>query len=298
MAAGAVQHLQDASGTLVKRVTEHNLTLVAAGVAFYAFLAFVPTIIIVVSVYGRIAPTSDIEQQVHSFARALPSEVERFIESQITVVSRADATGVSVTLVVALLIALWSASGGMAALMTGIRVAIGGREPETFLRKRGTALLVTIGAVVLLVVIVFLVAALPPLLSDLGFGGGGKVVANVLRWPLLLLLNTIGLGVIYHIVGDRSRSAWLGVVTPGSVTGAVVWLIASGVFAFYTANFSRYSRTYGTLTSIIVVLLWLYLSALSVLLGAEIDGLLAARRQPSGAPERTDAATVSTSLST
>jgi membrane protein len=258
---------------LQKRISEHNLTLVSAGVAFYAFLAFIPALIIVVSVYGRIAEPHDIKRQIHDFASALPGAVERFIASQISAVSKAGAAGVSITLIVALLIALWSASGGMAALITGIRVALGNDEPEGFAKKRLRAIALTIAAVALLCVIVFLVAALPTLVSDAGWGTAGRVAVNVSRWPLLLALMAISLGVIYRLAGDQPRRSWLGVITPGAIIGALVWLLASGGFAVYTANFARYSKAYGTLASLVVVVLWLYLSALAVLLGAETDGL-------------------------
>jgi membrane protein len=284
--------------TLPKRVSEHNLTLVSAGVAFYAFLAFIPTLIIVVSVYGRVAEPRDIKRQVHNFASALPGEVERFIQSQISAVSKADTAGVSITLVVAFLIALWSASGAMASLMSGIRVALGEDEPEGFVKKRLKAILLTLGAVVLLSVIVFLVAPLPSLIADAGLATEGRVVVNVLRWPVLLFLMAASLGAVYRLGGDRPRTVWLGVITPGAIAGALVWLLASGGFAVYTANFARYSRTYGTLASIVVVLLWLYLSALAVLLGAEVDGIEAPRGQARPEPAPTAAAQASTSVRT
>lgn len=283
---------------LARRMRDHNLTLVSAGIAFYAFLAFVPSVIIGVALYGRVSEPSDINEQVHNLARALPKEVERFIESQITSVSKADPAGFSLTLVVALLIALWSASGGMAALLTGIRVALGGEEPEGFLRKRAKALGLTLAALVLLGVVVFLLAPLPALIADTGLATEGRIVVNVLRWPVLLFLMAFSLGVAYRAAGSRDRRTHLGVITRGAIVGALVWLAGSGAFSFYTANFSRYSRRYGTLASIVVVLLWLYLGALAVLIGAEVDGMATPDAQLDDAPERAAAAQTSTSVST
>jgi membrane protein len=257
---------------LPKRISEHNLTLVSAGVAFYAFLAFIPALIVFVSVYGLVADPSDIERQVHGVVNALPAEVEHFIDFQLTSIAKSGPTSVSITLAVALLIALWSASGGIAALLVGIRVALGYTTPLGYVKKRGKALAVTGGAVVILIIVVFIVAALPPLIGDTGLPIEGRVVLNALRWPILLVVMVIGLGALYRIAGEGRRDAWLGVVTPGTVVAAVAWVLASAGFSVYTANFARYSKTYGTLASIVVVLLWLYLSAFSVLLGAEIDG--------------------------
>jgi membrane protein len=255
-----------------ERLREHNLTLVAAGVGFYAFLAFVPALIVIVTIYGLIADESDIRRQVRDFAGALPDEVQQFIQQQITSIGSAGGAGVSITLLIAIAIALWSASGGMAALVTGINVARDQAQPKSFVKKRGKALALTFGAIVLLIVMMFLIAALPSIIADAGFGTAGRVVFNILRFPVLAVVMVFGLGVLYRVAVEQPKEARFGVVTPGTLVATLLWLIASGLFAVYTANFASYSKTYGSLASIVVVLLWLYLSALAVLIGAEVDG--------------------------
>jgi membrane protein len=269
---GALRRVKEESRPILSRLRDHNLPLVSAGVAFYAFLAFVPTLIVVVTVYGSVMDTKDVRHQVHSFASALPHEVERFIQSQVTRIARADTTGLSITLVAAILVALWSASGGMAALVAGINVARGQQHALGFVAKRVKALLLTLGAVVLLAMMMFLIAALPPLMADVGLATGGRVVLNVLRWPFLAVVMIAGIGVLYRISVDEPAPARFGIVTRGTIVATLAWLLASGLFSVYTANFSRYSKTYGSLSSIVVVLLWLYLSVLAVLIGAEVDG--------------------------
>ena len=118
----------------------------------------------------------------------------------------------------------------------------------------------------------FLIAALPSILADAGLGTAGRVVLNVLRWPLLAIVMVFALGVLYRVAVQEPKQARFGVVTPGTLVATLLWLVLSGLFAVYTANFASYSKTYGSLASIVVVLLWLYLSALAVLIGAEIDG--------------------------
>ena len=140
--AGAAKQIAQ---QLPGRLREHNLTLVSAGVAFYAFLAFVPALIVIVTVYGRIAKPSDIQRQVRDFAKALPDEVQKFIQQQITSIDSASPAGVSITLLIAVAIALWSASGGVAALVTGVNVARDQTEPKSFVKKRGKALALTLG---------------------------------------------------------------------------------------------------------------------------------------------------------
>jgi membrane protein len=266
-----VQKITFVGKALPKRLREHNLTLVAAGVAFYAFLAFVPTLIAVVSVYGLVADPDDVASQVDDFASALPDEVESFIEFQLTSIAEANRTGVSITLAVSLAIALWSASGGMAALITGVHVAQEQDEPKSFVVKRGKALALTIAAVILLAIVVFIVAVLPGIVDD--FGDAGRTAIAVLRWPLLALVMLFGIGSLYRLAVKGSRRGRLGVFTPGTIVAALGWLAVSGLFAVYTANFASYSKTYGSLATIVVLLLWLFLSALVILVGAEVDSI-------------------------
>ena len=260
---------------LMPRMREHNLTLVAAGVAFYAFLAFVPALIAFISVYGLVADPDDVAEQVEDFASALPQEVQDFLAFQLTSIASANGAGVSFTLLIAVALALWSASGGMAALITGIHVAHEHEEPKSFVAKRGKALLLTLGAIVFLGIVIFVIAAVPPLLSDAGLGTAGRITFGILRWPILGAVMIIGIGLLYRFATGGDGRGWLGVVTPGAVVAMIGWLIVSGLFAVYTANFASYSKTYGALASIIVILLWLWLSSLLVLIGAEVDGLVA-----------------------
>jgi membrane protein len=264
--------MRSASSGLASRVREHNLTLVAAGVAFYAFLAFVPALVAFISIYGLVADPKDVTRQVQDIASALPKEVQDFLVFQLTSITNANRAGVSITLVVAIALALWSASGGMAALITGIHVAHEHDEPRSFATRRGKALLLTLAAIVFLGIVIFVITALPPLLSNAGLGTAGRIVFGVLRWPLLAVVMVAGIGFLYHWSLKESPDGWLGIVTPGTMVATVGWLIVSALFAVYTANFSSYSRTYGALASIVVVLLWLWLSSLLVLLGAEVDG--------------------------
>jgi len=266
------------------RVRQHNLTLVAAGVAFYAFLAFVPALVAFISIYGLVANPADVTRQVQDVASALPKEVQDFLVFQLTSITNASRAGVSLTLVIAVVLALWSASGGMAALITGIHVAHEHDQPTGFVARRGKAVLLTIAAIAFLGVIVFVITALPPLLSDAGLGTAGRVALGVLRWPILAVVMVLGVGLLYRLSLSGRRPGWLGVVTPGAVVATLGWLVVSALFAVYTANFSSYSRTYGALASIVVVLLWLWLSSLFVLLGAEVDGLVEASSSERRAP--------------
>ena len=159
----------------------------------------------------------------------------------------------------------------MAALITGINVADEARRNRRVsFSSVGRHSAVTLGAIVFLVIVVFLIAALPPLTSDAG--DAGRIALQILRWPILAVVMLVGIGLLYRFSTPERIPGWLGVVTVGTVVAMVGWLVGRALFAVYAANFASYSKTYGTLASIVVLLLWLWLSSLLVLVGAEFDG--------------------------
>ena len=269
---GSVKRASGVVSQISARVGEHNLTLVAAGVAFYAFLALVPALIAFVSVYGLVADESDVIRQVEDLGSSLPEEVRNFLVYQLTQIVDASSAGVSIAALIAIALALWSASSGMAALVTGIHIARERDEPKGFVAKRGKALGLTLGAIVVLGVVLFVIVAVPALIRDAGLGSSGQVVFEVLRWPFLAAVMVVAIALLYRFSVGDNPSRWLGFVSPGAIVAMGGWVVASGLFAVYTANFASYGKTYGALASIVIVLLWLWLSSLVVLAGAEVDG--------------------------
>ena len=269
---GAVKRASELGSQISERVREHNLTLVAAGVAFYAFLALIPALVAFVSVYGLVADESDVIRQVEDLGSSLPEEVREFLVYQLSQIVNASSTGVSIAALIAIALALWSASSGMAALVTGIHIARERDEPKGFVAKRGKALGLTLGAIVVLGVVLFVIVAVPPLIRDAGLGDVGRAAFEVLRWPFLAAVMVVAIASLYRFSVGADPNLWLGLVSPGAVVAMGGWIVASGLFAVYTANFSSYGKTYGALASIVVVLLWLWLSSLVVLAGAEVDG--------------------------
>jgi membrane protein len=269
---GAVAGVKSIASKLPKRIREHNLTLVAAGVAFYAFLALVPTLIAVVSIYGLVANPDDVKRLVDDVGSSLPAEVQNFLVFQLTSIVNANHAGVTTATVVAIALALWSASGGMAALITAIHVAYEAEEPKGFVLKRGKAFLLTLAAIVFLGAVAFLVVAVRPLLDHADLGTAGRVALQIVGWLVLAALALVGIGLLYRFAVRDSPRGRLGFLTLGTVLAMALWLVVSGLFAAYTANFASYGKTYGALASIVVLLIWLWLSSLVVLIGAEIDG--------------------------
>jgi membrane protein len=250
-----------------------RVSLLAAGVAFYLFLALVPAIALAVSVYGLVASPSDIRSFAQDSLSAAPREVRDLVTAQLEKVSRSGNAETGLGAVLAGLLALWSASSGMNQLVGALNVAFDEEDRRKFVRKRALALLLTMGAVVFGAVAIALIAVLPSALADTELGRPARWTIGVLRWPVLALGMLGALAVLYRIAPDREDARWKW-VTPGAAVAVVVWLAGSALFSIYAANFGRFQATYGSLASIVVMLLWLLLTAYVVILGAELDAEL------------------------
>jgi membrane protein len=246
-----------------------QVPLLAAGVAFYAFLAIFPALIAIVSIYGLFADPSTIANQLNSLTAALPDEAAQIITDQVTTLSSRRQT-LGISLILAVLIALWSASAGTSNLLTAINVAYDEEQKRGFVKKRLMSLGLTLAAIVFMVIILGLVAVLPPLLKA-AFGTGAlRWVLQILGWLVMVILVAIGLAILYRLGPDRDapRMRWVSV---GAVVATLVWLIASIGFSIYTSTFGNYAKTYGVFAGVVVLLFWLWFTMYAILLGAEIN---------------------------
>lgn len=249
---------------------DHNVSLLAAGVAYYAFLAIFPALIAAVLVYGLVSSPAEVERQVASFGQALPAEAERLLTQQMRSIAAGSEGALGAGVVVAVALALFSASGGMQGLMTALNVVYRERETRNLIKVRGTALLLTLGAIAFFLFSVGLVGVLPVVLDAVQLGNIAEVLVLALRWLGLLLAFPVALAVLFRYGPDRDnpRFSWLGA---GALVATVIWLLVSVGFAVYVDNFGSYGKTYGTLAGVVVLLLWLYFSAYAVLFGAEVN---------------------------
>jgi membrane protein len=251
-------------------VKEDNVTLLAAGVAFYAMLAIFPAIIAVVTIYGMVADPAQVESQIGELAKSLPAGADQLLTEQLKSVTSAGRQSLSIGLVVSLLAVLWTASGGVQGLVKGLNLVYDEKESRGFLKLRGLSLLLTLGAILLAVVAIALVAVFPAVVGDLGLGQAGELAASIARWVVLALLVLSAFAVLYRYAPDRANPRWRW-VSGGAVVALVLWLLGSIGFSWYVESFGKYNQTYGALAAVIILLLWLFLSAFVVLLGAEFD---------------------------
>ena len=251
-------------------VKDDNVALLAAGVAFYAMLAIFPAIIALVTVYGMVADPNQVESQVGEFAKSLPSGADQLLTQQLQNVANAGRRSLSIGLVVSLLAVLWSASSGVQGLIKGLNVVYDERETRGFFKLRALSLLLTLGAIVVAVVALALITVFPAVVDNLGLGRAGELAASIARWVVLALLMLFALAVLYRFAPDRANPRWRW-VSSGAVVALLLWLLGSIGFSWYVDNFGKYNQTYGALAAVIILLLWLFLSAFAVLLGAELD---------------------------
>lgn len=248
--------------------SKDNVSMLAGGVAFFGFLAVIPALIALVSLYGLVADPTEVAATIEGLSEALPASAQQLVADQIGSVVSAGTGSLTTGLVISVLAALFSASSGTQNLMAAINIAYDETESRGAVKLRALALGLTVGAIVFVVVAIVLVAVAPIVLDALGTVG--RILGQVVRWVLLVGLVVLGLAAVYRIAPDRDapRLRW---VTPGSGIATVLWVVGSVAFSFYVDNFGSYNKTYGTLAGIVVFLLWLYLTSYIVLLGAEIN---------------------------
>ena len=255
----------------LKEATKDAVPLLAAGVAFYAFLAMVPTLIALVMIYGLVTDDeAAVAEQVESFGSVLPTEAEQLLTGQMESLVRTSDRALGIGLIVALLLALWSASSGINNLIKALNVAYDKKVTRSFVKSRLLALGLTIGAILFMVLAVALVAALPVVLDALDMPGWVKALVQGGRWLGLVVAVLVALAVLYRLGPDRDapKFRW---VSRGAVVATVLWVLGSLGFSIYVDNFGSYGKTYGTLAGVVILLLWLWLSSYAALLGAEVN---------------------------
>jgi membrane protein len=251
-------------------ISDQNLFLIAGGVTYAVLLALFPGLATLVSLYGLAFDASQIEKQVAALSGVLPPQTQELLSVQLHSLVESSNGALGFAAVIGLLLALWSASRGMSGLITAINIAYEEKERRSFLRFNLLALGLTLGLVVGGILAIALIAVLPAAVRFLAVGSATKWLLLLVQWPLLIVIVLGGLAVLYRFGPDRDKPQWRW-VSPGAITATALWIVASIGFTVYVANFNSYDKTYGSLGGVVILLTWLYLSALMVLLGAVIN---------------------------
>ena len=256
------------------RVTRHNAPIFAAGVAFFAFLALIPALTGIIGVYGLVSNPDDITRQLTDALESAPESTREFLVDQMASIAGGSGGALGLSVAISIVLALFSASGAVANLIKSLNVAYELEETRKPWTLRGLAIGLMLGGIVLLSIVTFLMAALPPLLDEVGLGDAASLILNTLRFPILAAIMAVGLSVLYRLGPDhRGNDKPLAprLITTGGIVATLLFVLLSALFSFYTANLGSYGETYGPLATIVVLLLWFQLSALAVIVGAEVD---------------------------
>jgi membrane protein len=264
---------KDVAVRVKAQMKSDDVPLLAAGVAFFALLALVPALAALVSLYGLVADPADIERNIEDVLAAAPQEVRDLVTSQLDSIVDSSPSGLKVGAIVGLVVALWSASSGVKHLIGAVNLAYDEEETRGFVKLRGLSLVMTVAGIAVMALAVAGLVVLPHALDDQGTVGLARALLLVVRWPVFAVLGLVGLALIYRYAPDRDAPQWRW-VSPGAVFAVVVWVIASVLFSLYTANFGQYNETYGALGAVVVVMLWLFITAYVVITGAEINAEL------------------------
>ena len=262
---------------IIDRMGADNLSLVAAGVAFYGFLALFPAVAATVAVFGLVADPFIVERQLVDLSGFLPQSAIDLLVSAVHSVAEKPRGQLGVTFGVSVAIALWSARAGITSLMTGLDIAYRVRELRTFVAQTTIGLALTLGGVVVAAVLVATIAVLPAIYAaapSLFAQIAGDKIAWA-RWPILVFEMAVSLAIIYRIGPSRPLPGWR-LFSIGTLVATMLWLISSCAFSLYVGAFGSYDATYGSLAGAVVMMLWLWASSLAVLVGATVDAVLTA----------------------
>ncbi len=271
----------------LKQFTVDELTDRAAALTYYGVQAIFPGLLVLVSILGLLGKSTT-DTLITNLGQITPGSVSSFMKTVIANAQKQQATA-SLAGILGLLLALWSASGYVAAFMRAANRVYGLPEGRPIWKTAPVRLAVTLFTVVCLVaglVIVIVTGAVADRVGKtLGIGSTALTVWEIAKWPVLLVLFMLMLAVLYWATPNVRQHGFRW-VSPGAIVAVIIWLIASGLFAVYVANFSSYNKTYGALAGVIIFLIWLWISNLAILLGLEVDAELDHQRAiEQGVPE-------------
>lgn len=254
----------------VDETIEDDVTGLAAQLAYYFFLALFPALLFLVALASFFPPQQLMPQILDALARFAPQEVLTIVRSQLTAISKGQNTGL---LTVGFLGTLWSTSSAIAGIIDTLNHAYEITETRSWWKVRLVAIALTFGVGLFVLTSFALVIVGPslagPIAGWLGLGGAFSIAWKIAQWPIVFALVVTGIGLIYYFGPDaEQRWEW---ITPGSLLATILWFAASLAFRFYVTNFGNYNATYGAIGGVIVAMLWLYISGLSILIGAELN---------------------------
>ena len=253
-----------------KSISADNISLLAAGVAFYMLLAIFPALVFIVAMFGLLTDPDQVRQWLVSLKGVLPSEAWNAIDAQVVVLMGKNSASLSLASVFSLLLAFINARLGAYSMMGALNVVYNTPETRSFTLTNLIAFMFTIAALCVLVFNIYAVIAVPRVLDGIGLTESSSSILHTMRWPVLALIMALSLALVYRYGPDRKDAHWRW-VSIGSLAGTILWLAGSTGFSWYVSAFNSYDKVYGSFGAVVILLYWLWLTAFAALMGAELD---------------------------
>ncbi|GEK53838.1 YihY/virulence factor BrkB family protein [Pseudoalteromonas espejiana] len=260
----------DITKRIFKQMSQDNLSLVAAGVAFYALLAIFPAIAAMVSVYAYFSSPTDISEHLSKIVTLLPQSTSDLILSQVSSLAQTSNASLSLSAIGTLILTIWSSSKGSQALITACNISYHEYEKRSFFHAQLVRFLFSVGAILVAIFALLIIGILPIVLNLVGLKESIDLLIKLISWPLLAFMFNFALVLLYRYAPHRKPAKWRW-ITLGSCIATVLWILASIGFSFYVSHFASYNETYGSLGGVVIMLMWLYISAYIITLGAVIN---------------------------
>jgi membrane protein len=256
-------------------IAADNLSMIAAGAAFFGLLALFPALAAAVALYGLLTDPTTVTAHLDLLSGFVPNEARMLLDEQLRRITETTDTTLGVGAIVALLLALWSSAKGVKSLMSALDIAYHENEDRGFFKLNLTAVLLTLAMLVVVPLSLAAVAVVPALIDRLPLPDIAVTAAQWLRWPLIAGVSVAAMTMLYRFgpAHDHPRRS-----LPGAIVATILWLIASALFSWYVSSFGSYNETYGSVAAMAVFMMWFWLSAFAVLIGGEVNAVLAGDR--------------------
>jgi len=254
-----------------RAMVKQRVSLVAAGCAFYATLALFPTITMLISLYGLVFDPDTVQPQLHYLQSFMPPAAYELIADRIQSLVSAPARGLGIGFIISLMISLWSSSTGTKSVLNALTLAYNQQETRGMIKFQLVSLGMTLIAVLGAALAIGILVLIPVVITFVGLTGYGKLLVGLCSFVAMVTFVVTALGLLYRFGPAGSGRIFF---APGAALATVVWLLGSWAFGLYVGHFAAYSATYGPLAALIGLMMWFYLTAYIVLLGAEVNAAL------------------------
>ena len=251
-------------------VGDHRILALAAGMTYYSILAIFPALAALVAIYGLFSDPASIAKHLDELAGLIPGGAVEVAREQLTRVASKGNSALGFTFSVGLTISLWSANAAMKSLFDTLNIVYGEQEKRGFLKLNAMSLGFTIAGITFILSALAAVIVVPLVLQYLWLSNAADLLIRIARWPAMFVALAVGLACIYRFGPSREAPRWKW-ITWGSAAATILWLAASALFSWYAANFGTFNETYGSLGAAIGFMTWLWISAIAILLGAELN---------------------------